>query len=126
MSEKKEPYIDWLIPVHTVSEANCSEHWSKKSKRHRDQKKWIIIYFFNNNPEVFLPCLIKITRIAPRKLDYDNLCASQKFVVDAICDCLIPGLPAGRADGDPRIKIEYFQKKGKPKEYAVKIEIFSI
>ncbi len=75
---------------------------------------------------LLLPCTIHVTRLAPRKLDFDNLCYSFKWIVDSICDRLIPGLERGRADGDKRIKeIKYFQEKGNVKEYSVKIEIFS-
>ena len=71
--------------------------------------------------EVGLPCTITITRLSPGHMDYDNLVVSQKWILDAVCDLLIPGLAAGRADGDPRISIEYAQERNK--YYAVRIDI---
>jgi len=116
--------LDIILPIQTVSEGNCSEHWSKKNKRHKIQKKKIWICFKTEKPEITLPCQIRLTRIAPRALDYDNLVYSLKWVHDAICDNILPGLAPGRADGDKRFKqTEYFQEKGKPKQYLVRIEI---
>ncbi len=73
-----------------------------------------------------IPCRIKLTRIAPHKLDYhDGLPISMKSVIDQICDIIVPGLAAGRSD-DKGFKIEYDQKQGLPKEYAVEIEITNL
>lgn len=102
----------WYIPLKTVSESNCSEHWTKKAKRHRTQQKFIKLLINNDISKATLPCHIKVTRISTRSLDYDNLVSSQKWVVDAVCDSLIPGLKPGRADGDKRITVSYDQRKG--------------
>jgi hypothetical protein len=72
-----------------------------------------------STPKPALPCTIKITRIAPRALDDDNLAGSQKHVRDGIADWL------GVNDRDPRVKYEYAQRKGKKQEYAVQIEIMA-
>lgn len=121
--ENEMGLISITIPIKTVSEANSSEHWTKKSKRHNQQKFIIKIMFRKCVRYIDLPCTIKLTRIAPRALDYDNLCCSMKWCLDAICDCLVPGLKPGRADGDERISVEYYQEKGMPKEYALKIDV---
>jgi hypothetical protein len=73
-----------------------------------------------STPKPALPCTIKITRIAPRALDDDNLAGSHKHVRDGIADWL------GVNDRDPRVKYEYAQRKGKQKEYAGQIEIMAI
>lgn len=114
--------LEWMIPIKTVSELNCSEHWTKKSKRHKQQKFFIQLALKNEIHKIKLPCHIKITRISTRILDYDNLVASQKWTVDAICDLLLPGLKAGRADGDKRITISYDQSKGKHQSIKIEIE----
>lgn len=115
--------ISLEIPIKTVSEANSREHWHVKARRHHDQKKLIgLILNAHINPKR-LPCHIKLCRIAQRKLDYDNLVSSQKYVLDAICELLIPGLAPGRADGDPRITVSYEQETRKGPLYAVRIEI---
>ena len=67
---------------------------------------------FGQAPE--LPLVITITRIGPRELDGDNLAASAKHVRDGISDWL------GVNDRDKRLKWEYTQEKGGPKEYGVR------
>lgn len=103
----------WTINIHTVSEANCNAHWRVKSERHR-QQKWVIRRWSlqNNIGSTTLPCTIKLTRLAPLELDEDdNLRMSVKYIKDYIADQIIPGLAAGRADGDKRIKWIYGQEK---------------
>ncbi len=106
--------LSWTITINTVSEANCSEHWRSKSERHRRQK-WVIKQWgLQNNitGTIPLPCTIKLTRLAPKQLDEDdNLRMSVKYIKDYIADQLIPGLAAGRADGDKRITWAYSQEK---------------
>ena len=112
------------IPIRLVSEANSSEHWTKKYKRRRIQKLLVKMCLAREKlPD--LPCKIKLTRISPLKLDvYDNLPMCFKYVLDAVCDVLVPGLASGRADGDPRIHgVDFFQEKGAVGEYAITIEI---
>ncbi len=126
------------IPIKTVSEANKAtkrykigsitkykaEHWTETAKRHRLQKSAVRVYLNGKIDESWLPCLVTITRIAPRKLDHrDNLPMSQKWICDAICELLIPGKATGHADSDNRIQVKYEQIKGIPKEYAIEVEI---
>ena len=115
---------DWKIYIKTVSEANCSEHWSKKSKRHSLQKKAVVWKWLQERPEFDPPCTIILSRIAPRVLDFDNLVSSFKWIKDSIADRINPGLAPGRADDDSRISWDYKQERGVSKEYAVKIQIF--
>lgn len=118
--------VNWQLPIKTASEANSSEHWTKKAKRHRLQKRWIKAAFLKEKPQIEFPMHVVITRLAPRSLDcQDNLPCSLKYVVDAIAEELTGNYVPGRADGDKRITWEYRQEKGSPKEYAVKIEIKS-
>lgn len=71
--------------------------------------------------KLHLPCSIKLTRLGPRELDWDNNIISLKYVRDAIAEILTQDFVPGRADSDKRIKWEYDQEKSK--EYGVKIEI---
>lgn len=48
---------------------------------------------------------------------------SLKLARDALAESIIIGLAPSQADGDKRIQREYAQKKGKIKEYALKIEM---
>lgn len=116
--------VFWQLPIKTASEANSSEHWAQKAKRHKLQKRWIKTAFMKNRPHIALPAHVILTRIAPRELDsQDNLPTSLKYVCDAIAEQLTGNFVPGRADSDKRISWEYKQEKGKVREYAVKIEI---
>lgn len=115
--------IDWTLPIRTVSEANCSQHWTVKGKRHEQQKRHVFWQFMKEDPQLSLPCHIKLTRYAPRKLDrHDNLPMSFKWILDTLCGHLIPGRAAGRADDDERITVEYDQQIAK--KYSIRIEMF--
>lgn len=110
-----------VLPIRTVSEANMREHWAKKSRRAKDQRgtarmilgQWRYAHLKKHAGRFE----ITITRIGAKPLDKDNLANSSKHVQDGIADAL------GIDDGSPRITWHYAQEKGKPKEYAVRIEI---
>lgn len=115
--------VKWSLPIRTISEANCSQHWRVKYKRHQAQKYWIKAYFKNEQTKIPLPVHVKLTRYAPKSLDrHDNLPMSFKWIVDSVCETLIPGKAAGRSDDDKRISIEYDQVKSS--EYRVVLEFF--
>lgn len=126
--------ICWEIPMRTVIEANCSEHWTKRAHRHREQQRLIRLYWRQNGVGATLPCQICLTRLAPRFCDSDNLLSAFKWIRDEISECLIPEKRSayitangkiqalkGRADDDKRIKWHYFQEKSSM--YAIRIEI---
>lgn len=111
-----------LIKVESAS--NKREHWSIKHAREKAQKLAIrtnLVTVLKKDLE--LPVVIKLTRVAPRPFDYDNLVAGMKHVVDCIADILKPGLAAGRADSSEDMKFVYEQVKGKPREYKLLIEV---
>lgn len=117
--------IEITIPYRIRSEANIFEHWTKKHKRKRIAKDFVI-YHLNPYEKPTLPCVVTITRIAPRKLDYDNLVYACKYIIDSVCSWILPGLEDGQADSDPRIQIKYKQEKSGIKEYGTKIKIESL
>ena len=126
MNDNKEnnPIYLWRVelPIKTVSEANCSEHWTKKSKRHRQQQLLLKIAFINDNPKITLPCTIKFTRLAPRSLDkHENLPMSFKYLVDMMAVLIFPGTKLGQKDNDPRITWQYDQKPSL--QYGIIVEI---
>lgn len=91
------------LPIATVSEANRRDHWTVKAKRvkaHRNAA-WALC------PVYPLPCIVTLTRIAPRALDDDNLRSATKAARDGIADRL------GIDDRDPRVEWRYAQAKGK-------------
>jgi hypothetical protein len=63
---------------------------------------------------------ITLTRIAPRVLDTDNLASGLKAVRDGVADAL------GVNDGSSRLTWRYAQERGKPREYAVRVEIQAV
>jgi hypothetical protein len=113
--------LELEIPIRIISSANLVEHWSKKYKREHDQRQTIGLYLRPILDQIALPIKITLIRIAPRQLDDDNLAYSLKSHRDEICNLIRPGLAPGRADGDRQIMVKYMQKKGNPKEYALRI-----
>src|SRR5947207_3226381 len=111
-----------IVGLKTVSELNKAkhEHWAYARRRHLNQK-WLTIQALRKRlEETKLPCVVELTRIAPKKFDYDNLVASFKWIRDACAEEILPGLAIGRADDeDNGITFVYKQEKGTPKEYAV-------
>lgn len=79
------------------------EHWAKKAARAKKQRE--AARFWTQQMARYLsdaikggePLKVTITRVAPGKLDSDNLTGSAKHVRDGIADAL------GIDDGDPRI-----------------------
>lgn len=100
-----------ILPVTTKSEINIFSPW-QRYRRFKAQEKSLKQRWLEENPQVSLPCTIRMVRISPRVLDDDNLQTALKHVRDVLADLLIPGLARGRADNDPRIRWEYEQKKG--------------
>ena len=113
--------IHWNLPLRIISEPNTNQHWSVRYKRAKEQKRCVWAAFYNEQPDIKLPCEVVLTRNAPRKLDDDNLIASFKAIRDEIADHLIPGLRPGMADSSPAIAWHY--KQNKSKEYSIDIEI---
>lgn len=110
-----------VLPIKLISEANNFDHWTKKKKRKDAQK--ILIDAEMKSKVIPLPCTIKLTRVAPRALDSDNLQGAFKHVRDYVSNNLLPGQRIGRADNSPYLFWEYAQEKGLPKEYKVIIDI---
>lgn len=111
-----------ILPLHTVSELNCSQHWTERSRRHKRQKKVVYYYISKYFRVLTTPCSIELTRIAPRELDaHDNLPASLKYIVDALCEIITKDDRPGVADSHKDIKILYKQEYSK--SYGVKVII---
>jgi len=127
--------IIWNLDLKTESEANCSEHWVAKSKRHKTQQFFIRSLFNGEAREIPMPCEISLIRVSPRFLDAEeNLPMAFKWIKDQIGACLFPekvvlyrkksgkiASNKGHADSDPRVKWKYGQEKGK--RQSIRIEI---
>ncbi len=103
-----------VAPIKTVSEANQRDHWVKRHRRAKRQRRDAALI----TPRHPLPVVVTLTRIAPRKLDDDNLRGALKAVRDGVTDKL--GLTD---DSDPRLTWVYRQERGQPKQYGVSIEL---
>jgi hypothetical protein len=103
------------VPVMVYSEANQRGHWAKKYKRANEQSKGLALALAGvKRPP--LPVTVTLTRLytpSQHAMDAeDNLRVAFKKLVDFLADWLIPGLPPGIADADPRIRWEYRQECG--------------
>ncbi len=94
------------IPIRTVSELNQRERFWARSARARNQKETVILFLRAHLHRIpSLPAHVHITRHSKRKLDSDNLAASQKHVRDAVANFL------GVNDGDEkRVTFSYEQR----------------
>lgn len=119
-SNVREPAFAVRFPFRTVSELNRRghEHWRVTHKRASEQK-WLTTWILGwKRREYRFPVTVKLTRLAPRKLDEgDNLNASFKSIRDAIAKWL------GVNDGDTsRVVWTYAQERSKT--YGVRFELF--
>lgn len=106
------------LPIRAYSILNERGHWSERAKVAKGQRATAHMLLRAANAPKGLPVHVRVVRIAPRALDgHDNLGASLKNCIDGIADYF------GVTDNDERIRFECAQEKGKPKEYAVRIEI---
>lgn len=114
--------IDWTLPLDLVS-PNIKEHWRETCRRNKKNNWTIRVKFLKEPPGIlYLPCIVTITRLAPRALDEDNFIYACKGIKDSIADLLIPGLAPGRADGSKDIQWVYKQEKHKNKGVRIQIE----
>lgn len=108
-----------MLPIKTVSEANTRCHYYRRHKRTKRQRKDAGLLIRAMLGMMKLPLRITLTRIAPRKLDGDNLASSLKAVRDGIADGL--GLKDDK-DSDKLIW-SYSQRPGSPGEYGVEVRV---
>jgi hypothetical protein len=107
--------ISFDLPIRTVS-LNGREHWAAKARRVKAERN-VARLLTPATLKDSLPLMVRLVRIAPRPLDgHDNLAGSMKAVVDGIADKL------GIKDNSPLVHWYYGQQRGKPKEYAVRVE----
>lgn len=112
--------IEVRMNMKIVSVANMRLHWAVKAKLVRDQRTRTRMSL-NAAAQSFglemLPVTVVLTRVAPRRLDGDNLQSGFKAVRDGVADWL------GVDDGNGLIDWQYAQRSGKAGEYAVEIEV---
>ncbi len=115
-------------PKDLVKENNRrGEHWAVAKKRHDTQKLLIRThmnyYLFQEIPR---PCIVTMTRIAPRMMDEDNLIQAFKWIKDELASIIIDEFKEfkpGTCDNNKKIFWEWKQEKGHVRQYAIKIQI---
>ncbi|HXN30548.1 MAG TPA: hypothetical protein VN894_01755 [Polyangiaceae bacterium] len=100
-----------------MSESNQREHWAKKHRRISEQRH-LVMLILGLSRHFPLPLQCRLTRLAPRELDTDNLAISFKGVRDQIAAWL------GVDDRDPRVSWSYSQEKNR--NYSLRLEIFRL
>ncbi|MGI9117209.1 MAG: hypothetical protein ACR2JV_06205 [Gaiellales bacterium] len=115
------PTARCVLPIRLHSEPNERQHWSARARRTRGQVAVARAKLADALRRVLLPhpvgsVAVRITRVAPRRLDADNLAASAKHVQDGAA------LALGIDDGDARVRWTYAQRSGGPSVYAVEID----
>lgn len=135
--DKGEGWLKAMLPIFTTTEANggvkksyirngkkCykNEHWTDKHRRTKIQQGTVFLMLRPHSKSFSLPCILRLTRYAPKKLDKaDNLPMSLKYVLDAVCAVVTGDYRPGRADSSDDIDILYDQKISS--EYGVLIEM---
>lgn len=124
------------LSIKTVSEANSTEHWTKKSKRHKEQAFFVRMAYLQHVGQVILPVKITMTRCATRELDSDNLQMAFKWIRDELSDLVCSDRIVsttqsktgrtvevrGRNDSDARISWDYKQQKSKKMGVIIEFE----
>lgn len=113
---------DYLIAGETPSTANLREHWAKKARRMKDQR--VSAHYRTIQAAQYEGVALReyggtvtLWRLAPRKLDSDNLAGALKAIRDGIAEAL------GVDDGDPRITWRYEQERCKKGQQAVRVVV---
>jgi hypothetical protein len=103
------------MPLRLAGGTNARLHWGKRARIAKAERE--AGYLLTPRSGWRLPCIVTLTRIAPRAMDgHDNVMALCKHLVDGIADRL------GVKDNDPRVTWQYKQARGKPRYYGVVVE----
>lgn len=98
--------------------ANAREHWATKARRAKRERGLILRALLASGVRVPRgPWLVEITRIAPRRMDSDGATIAAKHLRDGVADWL------GVDDGADAVTFTVDQRKGEPREYAVRVVI---
>jgi len=98
--------ITFTLPIETVSEANVRVHWAVRADRAKKQRSKALLLCPRWDAGPLLR--VELVRLAPRRLDTDNLVSAVKAVRDGIAARL------GVDDGSPLVEWRYGQMKGLP------------
>ena len=104
------------IPYKLFPIANKYEFWAQRSQSVTKEYMLVKSYITELPP---LPVVVKLTRVAPRAWDSDNMIISFKNIRDAISCLYFPNSPKGKMDETENFRWEYYQTKGVPKENSI-------
>lgn len=121
-----KPFVDITIPLRLVSEANRATtlHWRHRHRRAKEQREIVGMVLgaklraLGLKSQSLIPCIVTMTRIGPRQFDVDNSVSAFKHPQDSIAQIL--GVDDREND---KVQWRYEQRKGMPKEYALRIVI---
>lgn len=114
--------VEFTIPGHLPSRANLRQHWRARHAMARNQRlsaRTLAHQFVGFDllaAAKATGCTVRMTRVAPRELDDDNLAGACKSIRDGIADAL------GINDRDKRVRWVCEQAKGKPARVEVRID----
>jgi hypothetical protein len=114
--------IEVRMNMKIVSVANMRLHWAveaKLTRDHRTRTRMSLAAVAQSSGLEMLPATVVLTRVAPRRLDGDNLQSGFKAVRDGVADWL------GVDDGNSLVDWQYAQRSGRAGEYAVEIEVIT-
>lgn len=98
--------------------ANAREHWATKARRAKRERGLILRALLASGVRVPRgPWSVEITRIAPRRMDSDGATIAAKHLRDGVADWLAVD------DGADAVTFAVDQRKGEPREYAVRVVI---
>jgi hypothetical protein len=121
--------IKFTIPVRTKNPLNGAQGRSRgaifakaaRRKKERRAAELCLMEFLSKpggpSRKIEPGATVTLRRVSPRALDGDGLQAALKSVRDGIADAL------GINDGSDAVIWRYEHRRGKPREYAVEVEI---
>ena len=110
------------VPLRAISYANTRMHWAAKAKVvSRDKLITKMAWLEAGAPKIPVPGVVMLVRVAPRRLDDDNLRGALKAVRDQIAEL------AGVNDAKTElVRYEYDQAKDpRPNHYRVDVIVWS-
>lgn len=113
-ASEREPLHKGSAPLRLQSEANTRDKW-RGVERAKLQRGIASRLLLRAAPKPTDKLVVLLTRVAPRRLDSDNLARSLKAVRDGVADAL------KRDDGDPSITWLEDQRAG---AYAVEVAVW--
>lgn len=104
--------MSFVVPIETKSTSNLREHHMARARRVKHERGAVTLRMPRWEGPPLL--VVRLTRVAPRRLDDDNLRGALKAVRDAVAARLRID------DASPLVSWDYAQEKG---EASVRVDI---